>query len=93
MKCLYFLVMRTNLERCRESAEKDRSQLLALIRNLETKLAEQNHNGQEDRWALQQASATLTARAAALEREAEYNRKAIEREREQLKVNIFTPKL
>lgn len=78
--------MRNTLEKCREAAENERSQLLSLIRNLETKLAEQNVNAQEDRWALQQASATLTARSAALEREMEYNKTINERERDQLMV-------
>lgn len=78
--------MRNTLEKCRQSAETERSQLITLVKNLEIKLAEQSHNGREDRWTLQQASATLTARAAALEREAEFNRNIIEREREQLKV-------
>ncbi|KAJ8916900.1 hypothetical protein NQ315_013369 [Exocentrus adspersus] len=77
--------MRNALEKCREASENERSQLLALVRSLETKIAEQNINTQEDRWALQQASATLVARSAALEREVEYNRTINEREREQLK--------
>ncbi|XP_057652983.1 fas-binding factor 1-like [Diorhabda carinulata] len=79
------IMMKKCLEKCRESAENERSQLLSLIRNLELKLAEQNTNAQEDRWALQQATATLTARCKAIEREAEYGRNIIEREREQLK--------
>ncbi|KAG5896351.1 hypothetical protein JTB14_005829 [Gonioctena quinquepunctata] len=79
------ILMRNALQKCRDSAENERAQLLALVRNLEIKLAEQSANAQEDRWALQQASATLTARATALEREAEYNRNSIEREREQVK--------
>ncbi|CAG9833786.1 unnamed protein product [Diabrotica balteata] len=73
------------LQKCRESAENERAHLLSLVRNLELKLAEQSTNAQEDRWALQQASATLIARSKALEREAEYSRNLIEREREQLK--------
>lgn len=80
------ILMRNTLEKCRQAAEQERTQLLNLVRSLENKLAEQSCNAKEDRWALQQASATLTARAAALEREAEFNRKSIEREREQLKV-------
>lgn len=79
--------MRNTLEKCRQSAEEERSQLLTLIRNLETKLSEQASNAREDRWALQQAAATFTSRASALEREAEFNRNSIEREREQLKVS------
>ncbi|CAH2003595.1 unnamed protein product [Acanthoscelides obtectus] len=80
------ILMRNALEKSRESTEKERSQMMALVRNLELKLAEQRANASEDRWVLQQASATLTARAAAIEREAEYNRTIMEREREQLKV-------
>lgn len=83
--------MRNTLEKCRETTETERSQLLALIRSLETKIAEQNVNAQEDRWALQQASATLAARSAALDREVEYNRTINEREREQLKVRGLLP--
>ncbi|XP_028134917.1 fas-binding factor 1-like [Diabrotica virgifera virgifera] len=79
------LLMKKTLEKCRESAENERAHLLSLVRNLELKLAEQSTNAQEDRWALQQASATLMARSKALEREAEYSRNLIEREREQLK--------
>lgn len=79
--------MRNTLEKCRQCAEEERSQLLILVRNLETKLAEQNHNAREDRWTLQQAAATMTAKSNALEREAEFNRSIIEREREQLKVS------
>nr|CAH7725765.1 unnamed protein product [Callosobruchus chinensis] len=79
------MLMRKALEKSRESAENERSQMMALVRSLELKLAEQSTNASEDRWALQQASATLTARAAAIEREADYNRNVLEREREQLK--------
>ncbi|KAJ8941282.1 hypothetical protein NQ318_016947 [Aromia moschata] len=79
------VVMRNALEKCREAAENERSQLFTLIRSLEVKIAEQNNNAREERWALQQASATLVARSAALDRESEYNRTTIEREREQLK--------
>nr|XP_023014910.1 fas-binding factor 1-like [Leptinotarsa decemlineata] len=79
------VLMRNTLQKCRDSAENERAQLMALVRNLETKIAEQSANAQEDRWALQQAAATLSARATALEREAEFNRNSIEREREQLK--------
>jgi hypothetical protein len=80
--------MRTTLEKCREAAEKERAELLGLVRTLETKIAEQNQNGREERWAFQQAASTLAARSAAMDREAEFNRAAIEREREQLKVKI-----
>lgn len=79
--------MRNTLEKCRQSAEEERSQLLTLIRNLEIKLSEQSCNAREDRWALQQAAATFASRATALEREGEFNRNSIEREREQLKVS------
>ncbi|XP_076272756.1 uncharacterized protein LOC143204166 [Rhynchophorus ferrugineus] len=77
--------MRLALEKCREQAEKDRTQLLALVRTLEQKISEQNQNSQEERWALQQTAATLAARAAAFDREVEFSRNSIEREREQLK--------
>ncbi|XP_030766192.1 interaptin-like [Sitophilus oryzae] len=77
--------MRLSLEKCREQAEKDRSQLLALVRTLEQKISEQDHNAQEERWAMQQAAATLAARAVAFDREVEFSRTSIEREREQLK--------
>nr|CAI5821554.1 unnamed protein product [Callosobruchus analis] len=80
------ILMRKALEKSRESAENERSQMMALVRSLEMKLAEQSTNASEDRWALQQASATLTARALAIEREAEYNRTVLEREHQQLKV-------
>ena len=78
--------MRATLEKAREIAETERVQLLALIRSLETKLAEQSQNSREESWALRQAAATLTARSAALDREAEFTRASLEREREQLKV-------
>lgn len=78
--------MRVALEKCREQAEKDRSQLLALVGTLELKISEQNRNAQEERWALQQAAATIAARSAAFDREIEFSRASIEREREQLKV-------
>lgn len=77
--------MRATLEKCRESAEKERAELLSLVRTLETKIAEQNQNSREERWAFQQAASTLAARSAALDRESEFNRSSIEREREQLK--------
>ncbi|CAG9761485.1 unnamed protein product [Ceutorhynchus assimilis] len=79
------LAMRLALDKCREQAEKDRSQLLALIRTLEQKISEQNQNAQEERWAMQQAAATLAARAAAFDREVDFSRASIDREREQLK--------
>lgn len=79
------ILMKNALEKSRELAENERAQLLSLVRNLELKLAEQNVNAQEDRWALQQASATLMARSKAIEREAEYSRNIVDREREQLK--------
>ncbi|RZC39276.1 fas-binding factor 1, partial [Asbolus verrucosus] len=84
-----FVVMRATLEKCRESAEKERAELLGLVRSLETKVAEQNQNSREERWAFQQAASTLAARSAALDREAEFNRASIEREREQLKAKFF----
>ncbi|XP_050301489.1 fas-binding factor 1 isoform X2 [Anthonomus grandis grandis] len=77
--------MRQTLDKCREQTEKDRSQLLALIRTLEHKISEQNLDCQEERWALQQAAATLAARSAAFDREVEFSRSGLEREREQLK--------
>ncbi|GJQ79018.1 hypothetical protein Trydic_g179 [Trypoxylus dichotomus] len=78
-------VMKQSLEKVRVSAETERSQLLTLVRTLEIKLAEQTQSAREERWAMQQAAATLAARSAALDREAEFNRACIEREREQLK--------
>lgn len=78
--------MRAALVKAREITETERTQLMGLVRTLETKLAEQNQNSTEERWALQQATATLTARTAALDRETEFNRKLLEREREQIKV-------
>ncbi|KAH0998618.1 putative leucine-rich repeat-containing protein DDB_G0290503 [Dendroctonus ponderosae] len=77
--------MREALERSREQAEKDRSTLFALVRTLEQKISEQNHNAQEERWALQQAASTLAARSSAFDRETEFSRASIEREREQIK--------
>lgn len=73
------------MEKARESAETERSQLMALVRTLEMKIVEQNQNAREERWALQQATATLTAKASALDREADFNRSLLEREREQIK--------
>lgn len=81
--------MKQSLEKVRASAESERSQLLTLVRTLEVKLSEQTQNAREERWAMQQAAATLVARSAALDREAEFNRASIEREREQLKVIIL----
>ncbi|XP_071050187.1 fas-binding factor 1 homolog [Onthophagus taurus] len=78
-------LMKEALEKSRESTELERSQLLALIRNLEIKIAEQSQNEREERWALQQATAIFTARSKALDRETEYNRTALEREREEIK--------
>lgn len=78
--------MKEALEKCRESAELERSQLLGIVRNLEIKIAEQSSASREERWALQQASSTLAARAAALDREFEFNKTSVEREREQIKV-------
>ncbi|KAL1516994.1 hypothetical protein ABEB36_000817 [Hypothenemus hampei] len=77
--------MRVALDKCREQAENDRSQLLALVKTLEQKISEQNHNSQEERWALQQTAATLAARSVAFDREVEFSRASIERERQQLK--------
>lgn len=78
--------MKKTLEKAREMAETERAQLMGLVRTLEMKIAEQNQNAREERWALQQATATLTAKASALDREADYNRALLEREREQIKV-------
>lgn len=78
-------MMKQTLEKARESAETERSQLMSLVRTLEMKIVEQNQNAREERWALQQATATLTAKAAALDREADFNRSLLEREREQIK--------
>ena len=50
------------------------------------KTGEQSQNSREESWALRQAAATLTARSAALDREVEFTRASLEREREQLKV-------
>lgn len=81
--------MRMTLDKAREAAETERSQLMGLIRNLELKLIEQTQNVKEERWAMQQAAGTLVSRSAALDREAEYNRKCLDYERDQLKVRIF----
>lgn len=78
--------MRIALDKAREAAETERSQLMGLIRSLELKLVEQTQNVKEERWAMEQAASTLVSRTSALEREAEYNRKSMEYEREQLKV-------
>lgn len=77
--------MRNALEKAREAAETERAQLMGLVRTLEMKIVEQNQNSREERWALQQATATLTAKAAALDREADFSRALLEREREQIK--------
>lgn len=77
--------MKQTLEKSRQSAETERAQLMGLVRTLEMKIVEQNQNAREERWALQQATATLTAKAAALDREADFNRSLLEREREQIK--------
>lgn len=85
---LYFILgMRTTLDKARESAETERAQLMGLISTLEMKLSEQIQNGREERWAMQQAAATLTAKSSALDRETEFLRNSIDREREQLKVS------
>lgn len=78
------------LDKAREAAESERSQLMGLIRNLELKFIEQTQNTKEERWAMQQAAATLAARTAALDREAEFSRKSLEYEREQIKVIRFS---
>ncbi|XP_065160889.1 myosin-1 [Atheta coriaria] len=78
--------MRVTLEKARELADQERAQLMAVVRNLELKLAEHSQNTREERFALQQAASTLAARAAALDREADFNRQSLERERQQLKV-------
>lgn len=78
--------MRAALDKVRDTTETERTQLMGLVRTLETQLAEQNQNSREERWALQQAAATLVARTAALDRETEFNRTLLEREREQIKV-------
>lgn len=82
---ILFVVMKSALEKARESTETERSQLVSLIRSLELKLVEQSENSREERWAFQQATATLSARAQALDRETEFNRTSLERERDQLK--------
>ncbi|XP_045462068.1 inner centromere protein A [Harmonia axyridis] len=78
-------MMRTTLEKCRESAETERTHLLGLVRSLETKIAELNQTTREERWAMQQAVSTLASRSAAFDREMEFSRASIEREREQVK--------
>ncbi|XP_044745216.1 fas-binding factor 1 [Coccinella septempunctata] len=78
-------MMRNTLEKCRESAEMERTHLLGLVGSLETKIAELNQSTREERWAMQQAVSTLAARSAAFDRETEFSRASIEREREQLK--------
>ncbi|XP_060534485.1 fas-binding factor 1 homolog [Cylas formicarius] len=78
-------LMRRTLDKCRETAETERAQLLGLIRGLEGKIAEQSLAAQEERWALRQAAATLAARSSAMDRELEFSRASIERERDQLK--------
>lgn len=81
--------MRLALDKAREAAETERSQLMGLIRNLELKLVDQAQNAKEERWSMQQAAATLVARSAAVDRETQYNRKSLEYEREQLKVQTI----
>ncbi|KAK9887647.1 hypothetical protein WA026_023726 [Henosepilachna vigintioctopunctata] len=78
-------MMRNTLNKCRESAETERTQLLGLVASLETKIAEQNQAGREELWTLKQAMSTLAARSAAFDRETEFSRASIEKEREQLK--------
>ncbi|KAK4876733.1 hypothetical protein RN001_009239 [Aquatica leii] len=78
-------MMRVTLQKAREQADLERAQLMSLVRNLELKIVEQSQNGKEERWALQQAAAILTARTAAFDREMEFARSALDREREQLK--------
>ncbi|KAF2887920.1 hypothetical protein ILUMI_18253 [Ignelater luminosus] len=77
--------MRTTLEKSREAAETERAQLMALVRSLEMKLVEQTQNAKEERWALQQAAAVLAARSTAFDREIEFTRASLEREKEQSK--------
>lgn len=78
--------MQSSLEKQRAANDAERAQLLTLVRTLETRVAEQTQATREERWALQQATATLVARSAALDRESEFAKRNLEREREQLKV-------
>ncbi|KAF5287870.1 hypothetical protein FQA39_LY15646 [Lamprigera yunnana] len=78
-------MMQLTLEKSREATDIERAQLMALVRSLEFKLAEQSHNFKEERWALQQAAAIFTARTAAFDREMEFARTSLDRERDQLK--------
>lgn len=88
--------MQISLEKQRAASDAERAQLLALVHSLETRVAEQIQGTREERWALQQATATVAARSSALDREAEFVRRNLERERDEAKVsglkNINTAK-
>uniref|UniRef100_A0A1Y1MZU4 Fas-binding factor 1 C-terminal domain-containing protein n=1 Tax=Photinus pyralis TaxID=7054 RepID=A0A1Y1MZU4_PHOPY len=77
-------MMRVALEKARESADAERTELMTLVRNLELKLVEQIQNTKEERWTLKQSASVLMARTAAFDREMEFARSTLEREREQL---------
>ncbi|KAK5642506.1 hypothetical protein RI129_008673 [Pyrocoelia pectoralis] len=77
-------MMRVALEKARETADAERVELMSLVRNLETKLVEQIQNTKEERWALKQSAGLLMARTTAFDREMEFARSSLEREREQL---------
>lgn len=79
--------MQASLEKQRSATENERAQLLALVKTLEGRLMEQTQAAREERWALQQATAAMAARALAMDKEIEFLKNNLEFEREQLKVN------
>lgn len=84
--CYSFVVMQESLEKQKIASDNERAQLLALIKTLEIRLVEQTQAARDERWSLQQATAIMSARAVAMDREIEYLKKNFEHEREQLKV-------
>lgn len=77
--------MKESLEKQRLASDNERAQLIALVRTLETRLVEQTQAAREEQWTLQQATATIAARALAMDREVEYIKNNLEFERQQLK--------
>ncbi|GLV46583.1 twitchy [Carabus blaptoides fortunei] len=79
-------MMQSSLEKQRTVNDNERAQLLSLVKTLEIRLAEQTQAAREERWTMQQATATLAARSLAFDREIEFAKINLEREREHIKV-------
>lgn len=81
--------MQSSLEKQRAASDNERAQLLTLVKTLEIRLAEQTQAAREERWTLQQATATLAARSLAFDREMEFAKTNLQREREHIKVKCI----